>query len=40
MPMVLPPLIDAQGRILVDGGIMDNMPVDRMRARKRGRMSP
>lgn len=36
IPVLLPPIIDAEGRILVDGGILDNLPVDRMRARKRG----
>ena len=36
VPVLLPPFIDAEGRILVDGGITDNLPVDPMRASKRG----
>ena len=36
VPVLLPPMIDAEGRILVDGGITDNLPVDQMRRRKRG----
>ena len=36
IPALLPPFIDREGRVLVDGGVMDNLPVDAMRARKRG----
>lgn len=36
IPVLLPPFIDGDGRILVDGGITDNLPVDPMRASKRG----
>lgn len=36
IPVLLPPIIDPEGRILVDGGIVDNLPVGEMRARKRG----
>lgn len=36
VPILLPPMIDSEGRILVDGGITDNLPVDPMRQRKRG----
>ncbi len=36
IPVLLPPFIDAEGRILVDGGITDNLPIDPMRMTKRG----
>lgn len=36
IPVLLPPFIDADGRILVDGGITDNLPVNPIRASKRG----
>ena len=36
VPILLPPMIDSEGRILVDGGITNNLPVDPMRRRKRG----
>ena len=36
VPVLLPPFIDDEGRILIDGGITDNLPIDPMRASKRG----
>jgi len=36
IPVLLPPFIDGAGRILVDGGITDNLPVDPLRSSKRG----
>ena len=36
IPALLPPMVDEAGRILVDGGIVDNLPIDPMRAVKVG----
>ncbi|WP_164115670.1 patatin-like phospholipase family protein [Sphingorhabdus sp. Alg239-R122] len=36
LPTILPPFIDDAGNILVDGGVLDNIPVLTMRARKAG----
>ena len=36
IPGVLPPFIDSQGRMLVDGGVVDNVPLAAMRALKSG----
>ncbi len=36
LPTILPPFIDGEGNILVDGGVLDNIPVLTMRARKAG----
>jgi NTE family protein len=36
LPTILPPFIDAEGNILVDGGVLDNVPVVTMRALKSG----
>lgn len=36
LPTILPPLITAEGDILVDGGVLDNIPVAIMRALKAG----
>ena len=36
IPALLPPFIDGEGRILVDGGITDNLPLNPIRASKRG----
>ncbi len=36
LPTILPPFIDGDGNILVDGGVLDNIPVIAMRARKAG----
>jgi len=36
IPVALPPWIDAQGQVLVDGGVMNNVPVSVMRAIKSG----
>jgi NTE family protein len=36
LPTILPPFIDTDGNILVDGGVLDNVPVVTMRALKSG----
>ncbi len=36
LPTVLPPFITREGDILVDGGVLDNIPVETMRAAKAG----
>lgn len=36
LPTILPPFIDDEGNILVDGGVLDNVPVMTMRALKSG----
>jgi NTE family protein len=36
LPTILPPFIDLDGNILVDGGVLDNVPVVTMRALKSG----
>ena len=36
LPTILPPFIDGEGNILVDGGVLDNVPVVTMRALKSG----
>lgn len=36
LPTILPPFIDSDGNILVDGGVLDNVPVMTMRALKSG----
>ncbi|WP_017670717.1 cyclic nucleotide-binding and patatin-like phospholipase domain-containing protein [Blastomonas sp. AAP53] len=36
LPTILPPFIDSDGNILVDGGVLDNVPVVTMRALKSG----
>ncbi|MFN3818430.1 cyclic nucleotide-binding and patatin-like phospholipase domain-containing protein [Blastomonas sp.] len=36
LPTILPPFIDTEGNILVDGGVLDNVPVVTMRALKSG----
>jgi NTE family protein len=36
LPTVLPPFIDSEGNILVDGGVLDNIPVGQMHALKTG----
>ncbi|MEE4155526.1 MAG: cyclic nucleotide-binding and patatin-like phospholipase domain-containing protein [Erythrobacter sp.] len=36
LPTILPPLITAQGDILIDGGVLDNIPVRIMRELKAG----
>ncbi|WP_373489063.1 cyclic nucleotide-binding and patatin-like phospholipase domain-containing protein [Blastomonas sp.] len=36
LPTILPPFIDDEGNILVDGGVLDNVPVVTMRALKSG----
>jgi NTE family protein len=36
LPTILPPFIDSEGNILVDGGVLDNVPVVTMRALKSG----
>lgn len=36
LPTILPPFIDNDGNILVDGGVLDNVPVVTMRALKSG----
>ncbi len=36
IPGVLPPFVDAEGRMLVDGGVVDNVPLAAMRTLKAG----
>jgi NTE family protein len=36
LPAILPPFITAEGDILVDGGLLDNIPVELMRTAKAG----
>jgi len=36
LPTILPPFIDGEGNILVDGGVLDNVPVVTMRSVKSG----
>ena len=36
LPTILPPFIDSDGNILVDGGVLDNIPVLTMREMKKG----
>lgn len=36
IPVALPPWINAQGQVLVDGGVMNNVPISVMRAIKSG----
>lgn len=36
LPTILPPFITGEGDILIDGGVLDNIPVDIMRAAKAG----
>jgi NTE family protein len=36
LPTILPPFIDADGNILIDGGVLDNIPVTMMRQVKTG----
>jgi NTE family protein len=36
LPTILPPFIDSEGNILVDGGVLDNVPVKVMHAIKSG----
>ena len=36
VPGVLPPFFDAEGHMLIDGGVMDNLPIDEMTAIKPG----
>ncbi|WP_416908631.1 MAG: patatin-like phospholipase family protein [Polymorphobacter sp.] len=36
LPAILPPFITAEGDVLVDGGLLDNLPVEVMRAAKAG----
>lgn len=36
LPTILPPFIDAEGNILIDGGVLDNVPVNIMRKVKAG----
>jgi NTE family protein len=36
LPTILPPFITSEGDILVDGGVLDNIPVEIMRAAKAG----
>jgi NTE family protein/lysophospholipid hydrolase len=36
IPAIFPPLLDDDGEVLVDGGVMNNMPIDVMRAQCEG----
>ena len=36
LPLVLPPFVTAEGEVLVDGGLLDNLPIGIMRGLKRG----
>jgi NTE family protein len=36
LPTILPPFIDSDGNILIDGGVLDNIPVNMMRKMKTG----
>lgn len=36
LPTILPPFIDHQGQVLVDGGVLDNLPVTIMQSLKKG----
>jgi NTE family protein len=36
LPTILPPFIDHDGHVLVDGGVLDNLPVTIMQSIKRG----
>lgn len=36
LPTILPPFIDSEGQILVDGGVLDNLPVATMQSIKPG----
>lgn len=36
LPTILPPFVTAQGDVLIDGGVLDNVPVEIMRAAKAG----
>jgi predicted acylesterase/phospholipase RssA len=38
LPVLLPPMPDDGGRLLVDGGILDNLPVDLLTERDEGRV--
>lgn len=36
LPTILPPFVTAEGDVLIDGGVLDNVPVEIMRAAKAG----
>jgi predicted acylesterase/phospholipase RssA len=36
LPVLLPPLPDEEGRLLIDGGVLDNLPVDLLTERDEG----
>jgi predicted acylesterase/phospholipase RssA len=36
LPVLLPPLADDRGRLLIDGGVLDNLPVDLLTDRDEG----
>jgi NTE family protein len=36
LPVLFPPIPDAQGRLLIDGGVLDNLPVDLLTERDEG----
>jgi NTE family protein len=36
LPTILPPFVTSEGEVLIDGGVLDNVPVEIMRAAKAG----